>query len=589
MPACSPSSRGELSFREPPDYEDPRSKVEGVPPAERNVYRVTVETSGGVHDVAVTVTDVDEPGTATMDRPQPQAGRPLSASLRDEDEGVTAERWRWARSEDGTTWRDIEGAASPGWIPTPDDVGMYLRATVTYSDTFGSGKTASAVSANRVEARTLFNAAPSFAGQDEDGDTLHIDVSRSVAENTAAGMPVGEPVTATDDDEDILFYELLDTPDLADEDGHPRFTIDSLSGQIRVGEELGADAGERVDEDSTALGGGPVLPPGEDAGGPNNSEYVLRVRVSDPSTASATVNVIVTVAEVNEPPAFADDVPVFLRVRENEDPPVITLEDGARPVSAKAFAVTDQDGMVEGTDGYDDTRYSYRVTGADRSLFDVDDTGTLSFRAGREPDYEKKRSHSITIQASSGEGARSLTATLDVTIGVVNTHDVGKVSLSQRQPQVGIEIVATVSDPDGGVVITRWVWERTEDDGLAPSSRCGDTGVDADWTLIGGASSSVYVPRPTDVGRCLRATAVYTDNLDDTELRATGVLEVPVRGRRPPPPDSDPEPEPGFVNAAPEFPDQDHLTPGPARMTGRAGRCPKTRRQDGTSGRRSAP
>ena len=28
---------------------------------------------------------------------------------------------------------------------------MYLRATVTYSDKFGAGKTASAVSANRVE------------------------------------------------------------------------------------------------------------------------------------------------------------------------------------------------------------------------------------------------------------------------------------------------------------------------------------------------------------------------------------------------------------------------------------------------------
>ena len=33
-----------------------------------------------------------------------------------------------------------------------------------------------------------------------------------------------------------------------------------------------------------------------------NSEYVLRVRVSDPSTASATVNVIVRVTNVNEPP-----------------------------------------------------------------------------------------------------------------------------------------------------------------------------------------------------------------------------------------------------------------------------------------------
>ena len=150
---------GVLAFREPPNYEDPQAAATGVPLTERNVYRVTIEASGGTHDVAVTVTDVDEAGTASMNRPQPQADRPLGASLSDEDYGVTAERWQWSRSEDGTTWTDIEGATSPRRRPAPADVGMYLRATVTYSDKFGSGKTTSAVSANPVEAKTLSNAA----------------------------------------------------------------------------------------------------------------------------------------------------------------------------------------------------------------------------------------------------------------------------------------------------------------------------------------------------------------------------------------------------------------------------------------------
>ena len=56
---------------------------------------------------------------------------------------------------------------------------------------------------------------------------------------------------------------------------------------------------ETVDEDSTALTDGPALSDGEDAGDAGNSEYVLRVMVSDPSTASATVNVIVRVTNVN--------------------------------------------------------------------------------------------------------------------------------------------------------------------------------------------------------------------------------------------------------------------------------------------------
>ena len=303
---------GVLSFLEPPDYEDPQSAAAGG----RNVYRVTIRASGGTHDVTVTVTDVDEAGAVRISRLQPQVSRPLSASLSDADEGVTGERWQWARSADRTTWTDMAGATSPNRSPAPTDVGMYLRATVTYSDKFGPGKTASAVSANRVEARTLSNAAPSFAGRDVDEDAL---VIRSIRENTAVGRNVGRAISATDANDDILFYELLDTPDLADPQRAARFTIDSRSGQIRVGKELDADGTQREDEDSTSPSGDPALPADEDAGAAGNSEYVLRVRVSDPSTASATVNVIVKVTDVNEAPVFDEDAPTELWVFESSD------------------------------------------------------------------------------------------------------------------------------------------------------------------------------------------------------------------------------------------------------------------------------
>ena len=234
---------GVLSFRDPPDYEEPQSA------AGANAYRVTIKASGGRHDLTVTVTDVDEAGEVTISRLQPQVSRPLSASLSDVDDGVTGERWQWARSADGANWMEIAGATSANRSPAPADEGMYLRATVTYSDKFGTGKSASAVSVNRVEARTLSNAAPSLAGQDRDGDAL---VVRSIRENTAVGRNVGRAISATDADDDILFYELLDTPDLEDGPGDPRFTIDSRSGQIRVGKELGWEAGQREDEDSTS-------------------------------------------------------------------------------------------------------------------------------------------------------------------------------------------------------------------------------------------------------------------------------------------------------------------------------------------------
>ena len=235
---------GVLAFREAPDYEDPRSAGGGNVEA-RNVYRVTIEANGAAHDVAVRVTDVDEAGAVKIDRLQPQVDRPLAASLLEEDGGVAVKGWQWARSRDRRTWTDIDGATSPKRSPEPADQDMYLRATVTYADKFGSDKAASAVSANRVEARTLSNAAPSFV--DPDGVEVTT-LERSVTENSAVGSPVGRSVSATDEDEDILLYELLDTPDLGDEDG-ARFTIDSGTGQIRVGKVLGADAGEREDED----------------------------------------------------------------------------------------------------------------------------------------------------------------------------------------------------------------------------------------------------------------------------------------------------------------------------------------------------
>ena len=561
---------GVLAFREPPDYEDPQSAAAAGQQAAKNLYEVTTEAAGGTQDVAVTVTDLDEAGTVSIDRPQPQVDRPLGAALLDEDGGVAAQRWQWARSQDGTTWTDIEGATAPRRSPVLADVGMYLRATVAYSDRFGSGKTASTVSAYRVEAKTLFNEAPSLAEQDDDEATPYIDVARSVAENTAAATNIGRPVSARDADNDILFYELLNTPDLEDDGGHARFTIDSASGQLRVGRALGADPGETEDEDSTALSGGPALPPGKVAGVAGNNEYVLQVKASNPSTASATVNVIVTVTEVNEVPLFKEDAPTVLRVTENADPPVITIGDSATPMDTDTYAVTDQDGSVTGPQPYDDTSYTYSVAGADRNVLAFDSNSILTFKAGHRPDYEKQSSYSITIVARSGQGPRRLTATLAVTINVVDAEDAGSVFLSQRQPQLGTDIHATASDPDGGVTLIRWVWERSaeisvDEDG-SPSALCREDpgrvgiGVVGGWTPIGGASSAVYTPRPADAGRCLRARAVYTDNIDDVDEQATGVLAVPVRVHRSG--DTTQIPETGFVNAAPEFPDQDFLTEG---------------------------
>ena len=114
------------------------------------------------------------------------------------------------------TWTVIDGATTANRSPAAADEGYYLRATVTYTDLFDSGKVVSRVTGNSVEERTVSNAGPSFADQDDvETDRLRTlrtvegtQVNRSTAENSASGTNIGKPVSATDGDGDILVYSL---------------------------------------------------------------------------------------------------------------------------------------------------------------------------------------------------------------------------------------------------------------------------------------------------------------------------------------------------------------------------------------------
>ena len=100
-----------------------------------------------------------------------------------------------------------------GYTPTDavgkSDINYYLRATASYTDPEGSGKTAVMNSEYTVQANRSSNNAPKFA---DDQDLVMDDVqgiaARKVAENTAPGTDIGAPVAATDADNDILTYTL---------------------------------------------------------------------------------------------------------------------------------------------------------------------------------------------------------------------------------------------------------------------------------------------------------------------------------------------------------------------------------------------
>ncbi len=176
------SSGGALSFRNQPNFESPADSDSD------NVYRVTVTATVGdltdSLDVVVTVTNVNEDGTVTITPSgQPRVGVELTASVTDEDGTPTAVTWQWARSADGSTgWGDV-GATSATYTPVEGDVGNFLRATASYTDPQGSGKSADAVTSAAVQADTVI----------DNNGVLSFAPGRSI---------VGSPVSVSIDDPD---------------------------------------------------------------------------------------------------------------------------------------------------------------------------------------------------------------------------------------------------------------------------------------------------------------------------------------------------------------------------------------------------
>ena len=157
----------------------------------------------------------------------------------------------------------------------------------------------------------------------------------------------------------------------------------------------------------------------------------------------------------------------------------------------------------------------YTLTGDDASSFGiVGGTGQLQTKAVL--DYETQAAHTVTVTATDSSDA---SATIDVTINVDNVEEPGTVSLASDRFTVGETIVATLTDPDGSITETTWLWERSLDK--------------ISWTAIGGTTSSEYTPVLEDAGHYLRVTASYSDG-EGLGKAANGISDEPVQGSSPP-------------------------------------------------------
>ena len=250
------SSTGQLFTKAALDYESPLDQNRD------NAFSVAVAAADGYAtttiDVTVTVTNADEPGIVSLSTTTPQTGSALTASLTDPDGAASNETWKWQRANAAgkPSWSDISGANANSYSVTAGDAAKLLRASVIYRDPQGPNKSAYSTTTTPV---TASNRPPAFAAAS---------TTRAVPENSATGTAVGAPVSATDVDGDALTYSLSGT-DAAS------FTVASSTGQVLTGAAL--------DYETT-------------------NSYSVKVTASDGQGGSASIQVVIAVTNVSEPP-----------------------------------------------------------------------------------------------------------------------------------------------------------------------------------------------------------------------------------------------------------------------------------------------
>ena len=120
----------------------------------RSTYVVTVVARDNLGltakiDVTISVENVDEAGTASLFPVQPRVDTVLRGRLDDADGGLRQVNWTWERSPDQDTWTSFP-VTGESYTPASSDIGMYIRARVSYADGEGSGKSAEASPAQMV-------------------------------------------------------------------------------------------------------------------------------------------------------------------------------------------------------------------------------------------------------------------------------------------------------------------------------------------------------------------------------------------------------------------------------------------------------
>ena len=230
-----------------------------------------------------------------------------------------------------------------------------------------------------------------------------LSTTRTVPENTAAGVDIGAPVTPTNTTGTVT-YSLRGTDATS-------FDIVASTGQLRTKAALDHET---------------------------RSTYEVTVTATDSAGASAT-GVTINVSNVAE------------LLPQMAGPQVASHEENDAGRVATYSASSTQDRQI----------LTWSLSGADSGRFSLDG-GVLRFLVL--PDYESAMDadadnvYALTLGASAGGSAVSR----DVTITVTDRDEPGTLVLSSQRPQLGAELTASLGDPDGIIDgQTNWFWERS--------------------------------------------------------------------------------------------------------------------------------
>ena len=521
------STTGQLKTKAALDYE--------VVPAKTS-YMVTVTaTNDDAADplsaeisVTITVTDVNEadPAFATetatrMVDENTAAGEDIGAPVvaTDVDSGDTL-----TYTLGGTDAASFDIDEDTGQLKTKEEFNYEVvpaktsyMVTVTVTDgkdAEGNVDTAADDTITVTITVTDVNEAPEFADET---------ATRSIAENTATDMAIGDPVAAMEDVDsgDTLTYTLGGT-DAAS------FDIDPDTGQLKTNVALDFET---------------------------QTDYEVTVTATDTGGETDTITVTINVANVSVADGdtvVANSAPVF------DDGPSTTREIAENTAAGEAIGAP-----VVATDVDSDDTLAYTLGGTDAASFAIVETsGQLQTKDAL--DYETKSSYMVTVTVGDGTAEDSI----DVTITVTDDPSDDDTTVN-NPPTFDVSSPVSYSIVAGGS-------GRTVG---SPTATDPDTGDSLTYDITGGDTTFFDIDMATGqlttkaavTARTYSVTVTVTDDGTPSES-ATITVSITVTAEQPPstggtqpggtvivtPPTATvtpPTATPGTTNNAPTFPD----------------------------------